>query len=34
VLKLRAPLMGHRLGSSLHQMGILNPIILARWMAR
>jgi hypothetical protein len=29
VVKLRAPLMGHRLGSSLHQMGILNPIILA-----
>ena len=28
VLKLRAPLMGHRLGSSLHQMGILTPIIL------
>lgn len=28
VLKLRTPLMGHRLGSSLHQMGILNPIIL------
>ena len=27
-MKLRAPLMGHRLGSSLHQMGILNPIIL------
>jgi len=29
VVKLRAPLLGHRLGSSLHQMGILNPIILA-----
>jgi hypothetical protein len=29
VVKLRTPLMGHRLGSSLHQMGILNPIILA-----
>lgn len=29
VLKLRAPLMGHRLGSSLHQMGILTPTILA-----
>ena len=28
VVKLRTPLMGHRLGSSLHQMGILNPIIL------
>jgi hypothetical protein len=28
VMRLRAPLMGHRLGSSLHQMGILNPIIL------
>ncbi len=28
VMKLRAPLMGHRLGSSLHQMGILSPIIL------
>lgn len=28
VLKLRAPLMGHRLGSSLHQMGILTPTIL------
>ena len=28
VLALRAPLMGHRLGSSLHQMGILTPIIL------
>src|SRR5690606_17073895 len=26
---LRAPLMGHRLGSSLNQMGILSPIILA-----
>ena len=25
---LRAPLMGHRLGSSLNQMGILSPIIL------
>jgi hypothetical protein len=29
VMKLRTPLLGHRLGSSLHQMGILNPIILA-----
>lgn len=29
VMKLRTPLMGHRLGSSLHQMGILNPIILS-----
>ena len=28
VMKLRTPLMGHRLGSSLHQMGILNEIIL------
>ena len=28
-VKLRAPLLGHRLGSSLHQMGILTPIILA-----
>lgn len=28
VARLRAPLLGHRLGSSLHQMGILNPIIL------
>lgn len=28
VVKLRAPLMGHRLGSSLNQMGILSPIIL------
>lgn len=28
VMKLRAPLMGHRLGSSLHQMGILSPITL------
>ncbi len=28
VQKLRAPLMGHRLGSSLSQMGILTPIIL------
>ena len=26
--RLRVPLMGHRLGSALHQMGILNPIIL------
>ncbi len=25
---LRTPLLGHRLGSSLHQMGILSPIIL------
>ncbi|SOC08989.1 hypothetical protein [Rhodobacter maris] len=29
VMKLRAPLLGHRLGSSLSQMGILSPIILA-----
>lgn len=29
VVKLRAPLLGHRLGSSLHQMGILAPITLA-----
>ncbi|MFN4153603.1 MAG: hypothetical protein ACK4HF_03025 [Paracoccaceae bacterium] len=29
VVKLRTPLMGHRLGSSLHQMGILAPITLA-----
>ncbi len=29
VVKLRTPLMGHRLGSSLQQMGILSPIILA-----
>jgi len=28
VMKLRTPLMGHRLGSSLNQMGILSPIIL------
>ncbi|MGB8622595.1 MAG: hypothetical protein WCD16_07240 [Paracoccaceae bacterium] len=28
VMKLRAPLLGHRLGSSLRQMGILSPIIL------
>lgn len=28
VLKLRAPLMGHRLGSSLQQMGILAPVTL------
>jgi hypothetical protein len=28
-VKLRAPLMGHRLGSSLQQMGILSPIVLA-----
>lgn len=28
VMKLRAPLLGHRLGSSLSQMGILSPIIL------
>ncbi|MCK8465168.1 hypothetical protein MUY35_15015 [Aliiroseovarius sp. S1339] len=28
VVKLRAPLLGHRLGSSLNQMGILSPIIL------
>ena len=28
VVALRAPLMGHRLGSSLLQMGILSPIIL------
>lgn len=29
VLHLRAPLLGHRLGSSLQQMGILAPLILA-----
>lgn len=29
VVKLRTPLLGHRLGSSLHQMGILSPITLA-----
>lgn len=29
VAKLRAPLLGHRLGSSLNQMGILSPIILS-----
>jgi hypothetical protein len=28
VVKLRTPLLGHRLGSSLSQMGILTPIIL------
>lgn len=28
VLKLRAPLLGHRLGSSLQQMGILAPVTL------
>ncbi|SOC14055.1 hypothetical protein SAMN05877809_10761 [Rhodobacter sp. JA431] len=28
VMKLRAPLMGHRLGSTLNQMGILSPVIL------
>lgn len=28
VVGLRAPMLGHRLGSSLHQMGILNQIIL------
>jgi hypothetical protein len=28
VVRLRAPLMGHRLGSSLHQMGILSQITL------
>ncbi len=28
VMKLRAPLMGHRLGSSLSQMGILTPVTL------
>lgn len=28
VVKLRAPLLGHRLGSSLQQMGILTPITL------
>lgn len=28
LLKLRAPLLGHRLGSSLQQMGILSPIAL------
>lgn len=29
VLHLRAPLLGHRLGSSLNQMGVLSPVILA-----
>ncbi|TMV92998.1 hypothetical protein FGG78_06855 [Thioclava sp. BHET1] len=29
VMKLRTPLLGHRLGSSLHQMGILTPILLS-----
>jgi hypothetical protein len=29
VVLLRAPLLGHRLGSALHQMGILSPIVLA-----
>jgi len=29
VVRLRTPLLGHRLGSSLHQMGILAPITLA-----
>jgi hypothetical protein len=29
VMKLRTPLMGHRLGSSLNQMGILTPVILS-----
>lgn len=28
VTRLRTPLLGHRLGSSLHQMGILSPIML------
>jgi hypothetical protein len=28
VVRLRAPLFGHRLGTSLHQMGVLNAIIL------
>ena len=28
ILRLRANLLGHRLGSSLQQMGVLNPIIL------
>lgn len=28
VMRLRTPLLGHRLGSSLNQMGILSPIIL------
>ncbi|TCP59909.1 hypothetical protein EV663_1144 [Rhodovulum bhavnagarense] len=28
VQRLRTPLLGHRLGSSLHQMGILSPIVL------
>jgi hypothetical protein len=28
VVKLRTPLLGHRLGSSLHQMGILGPVTL------
>ncbi|MDO5605834.1 MAG: hypothetical protein Q4G25_11815 [Paracoccus sp. (in: a-proteobacteria)] len=29
VVRLRCPLMGHRLGSMLHQMGLLSPTILA-----
>jgi hypothetical protein len=29
VVRLRAPLMGHRLGSSLSQMGVLTPLMLA-----
>lgn len=29
VLALRTPLLGHRLGSSLNQMGILSPVILS-----
>lgn len=28
VMRLRTPLLGHRLGSSLNQMGILSPVIL------
>lgn len=34
VVKLRAPLLGHRLGSSLGQMGILSPLILAALQGR
>lgn len=34
VVKLRAPLLGHRLGSSLNQMGILTPIILSALQGR
>jgi len=34
VVRLRAPLLGHRLGSSLNQMGILSPIILGALSGR